>query len=363
MDWRSKHFLGDLLLKRPLEKNELILFIKKSLEIIEDGQELIYDDQKEIQIYYLNNDLCEVIIHYRKGAQTLQLDVSAKQSFDSLNQDYEVIENKIQAITQLLDYEDLKTKEIKRHSFNVSKIKSELKIIYFVSTMTAICSMLYELLLAQSLSTVMGNTVLRYNMTIGLYIAAMGVGALFYNKVFNKDYFRNFIKTEILLSFVGVISPILVLVCDFAFRGISQSMQIDFFSAGIQLPMSFINHFFIILIGFLSGLELPLLTDMGRKFDAKNTNKVLAFDYLGTLLGAVLFPIIILPSLSLFTIGYVVSFLNLLVAMFVLYRFRLNFPVLKKILWAMVIIWPVIIFFSTSINNYIVEILYLGALK
>ena len=195
-----------------------------------------------------------------------------------------------------------------------------LRSIYLLTTLVAACSMLYELLLAQSLSTTMGNTALRYNTTIGLYIAAMGFGALFYKKIIKKNIFEEFIKVELLLSLVGGVAPIFVLLNDTIFNGLSSRIGFSFFSSWIQAPLFILNHLLIVIIGFLSGLELPLLIDMGKYFDKRKGNFVLAYDYLGTLLGAILFPIILLPRFHIFTLAYLVSLINIIVALIVMIK-------------------------------------------
>ena len=42
--------------------------------------------------------------------------------------------------------------------------------IYAITFVLAFCSIVYELLLGQTLSAFLGNTVLRYSVTIGLYM-------------------------------------------------------------------------------------------------------------------------------------------------------------------------------------------------
>lgn len=64
---------------------------------------------------------------------------------------------------------------------------------------------------AQALSTTMGNTALRYNTTIGLYIAAMGFGALLYKKFIKRDILEEFVRIELILSLLGGLAPILAL--------------------------------------------------------------------------------------------------------------------------------------------------------
>ena len=61
-------------------------------------------------------------------------------------------------------------------------VKSNLSLIYFLTFILAFCSIVYELLLAQSLTAFLENTVLRYSITIGLYMFSMGYGALIAEK-------------------------------------------------------------------------------------------------------------------------------------------------------------------------------------
>jgi spermidine synthase len=232
--------------------------------------------------------------------------------------------------------------------------------VYVLTIIVACCSILYEFLLAQSISTTMGNTALRYNLTIGLFIASMGLGALLYKKLISKEYFKEFIKVELMLSFVGGVAPVLVLIIDYLFNGLAHQAGVSFFSQWIQVPLFTLNHLLIVAIGFLSGLELPLLMDMSKQFKITKGHFVLAFDYLGTLVGAISFPIFILPSLHIFTIGYVISLLNILVAFFVMYKMKINNKGYKAITWLMLIGWVLVIFNSSFINELIVNRFYFG---
>ena len=60
-----------------------------------------------------------------------------------------------------------------------------------------------------------------------------------------------------------------------------------------------------IIIGVLSGFELPLLIDLGNEASKEQrvTNRVLASDYMGSLLGGLSFPLLLLPVLSLLLIA------------------------------------------------------------
>ena len=188
----------------------------------------------------------------------------------------------------------------------------------------------------------------------------MGFGALLYKKLISKEYFKEFIKVELLLSLVGGVAPVLVLIIDYLFNALSRSTGISFFSQWMQMPLFTVNHLLIVAIGFLSGLELPLLMDMSKQFKVTKGHYVLAYDYLGTLIGAIVFPIMILPSLHIFTIGYVVSLINILVSFFVMTKMKIEHKGYKVIIWVMLVVWLLLIFNSQSVNQMIIERFYFG---
>lgn len=180
----------------------------------------------------------------------------------------------------------------------------------------ALCSILYELLLAQSLSSIMGNTILRYNMTIGLYVAAMGFGAIVYNKIKNLKIDQTLLLVEFFLALIGFMAPVLVLIFDRLMFSASKAWVIPYYSDLIQTPIFIFNHFLIVAIGFLSGFELPLLMDAFKRFSQKSSLGILGLDYVGTLLGAISFPVLILPYFSIFQIAAIVAVMNLSGAIF-----------------------------------------------
>jgi len=210
------------------------------------------------------------------------------------------------------------------------------------------CSILYELMLAQTLSSTMGNSVFRYNITIGLYIASMGVGALYFSKLIKKNWKENLVSVEIIISLVGGLSPLLVLAFDSLFKASGGSLL-------ASTSINIFNHGLIILVGFLSGLELPLLIKISEMISPNSQGKTLAIDYLGTLVGAILFPIVILPRLDLFSIGYSVAFLNALVALAIVYKFKIKSQKLLFISTAILALFTIALFKNESINNWVME--------
>ena len=60
-------------------------------------------------------------------------------------------------------------------------------VVYATALVLAACSLLYELLIAQTLSILAANTVVWYSVTIGVYLASMGLGALIHYRFATGD--------------------------------------------------------------------------------------------------------------------------------------------------------------------------------
>ena len=221
--------------------------------------------------------------------------------------------------------------------------------IYFITVIVAACSLLYELMLAQTLSTIMGNTIIRYNITIGLYIAALGLGSITYPHFIKKYSTKNLAIIELALSFFGGLGPLAILYFDFLAR---HWMNPIYFEA-----VNTFNHLYIILIGFLSGIELPFLINMARESQGFSMGKVLFLDYIGSFIAAILFPIFLMPFYSLFFIAALIALLNTSVAIYLLMQRGLI--KIKTLSFLLLFFYSLILFFAESISNYFIMELYL----
>ena len=65
--------------------------------------------------------------------------------------------------------------------------------VYILSLILSGCSLLYELLIAQTLTLIAGNMVIWYSLTVGIYLAAMGVGAIIFG---TPDRSRDWGRTQ-----------------------------------------------------------------------------------------------------------------------------------------------------------------------
>jgi len=191
----------------------------------------------------------------------------------------------------------------------------------FAHTITAAlacCSIIYELLFAQSLSVAIGDSALRYNLTIGTYLAALGAGSLWHYARGQKWSFERLMRIEALLSVIGFVGPIAVFVA----LGVTSRVA-DHQTSPVVLLLS---HILVVVVGVLSGIELPLLISLHNKHAGASAPATLAADYVGSFVGAVLFPLVLLRTLDLFAIAAACALLNALCGLLIAVRWRRHSP-------------------------------------
>ncbi len=189
--------------------------------------------------------------------------------------------------------------------------------VYVITLILSACSLLYELLIAQTLSLLAGNTVVWYSLTVGTYLGAMGIGAIVSERSARRGWGGLYV-VELLLCAVGALAVVVLQVVHSAtlyFTATPRPLSIlVFFGASFVMTT---------LIGVLSGIELPLLIRLGNSVagETKVTNRVLGWDYIGALFGGLVFPLVLVPNFELLAIGFGTAAVNLLVALYVLQRF------------------------------------------
>lgn len=171
--------------------------------------------------------------------------------------------------------------------------------IYIFTFLLAFCSIVYELLLGQTLSAFLGNTVLRYSVTIGLYMFSMGIGSLLAEGRFVKHPIISLLTVEVALTVLGGSSVMLLYFMDWA---------------GVPaLVFSITAHSMIIVIGLLTGFEIPLLIEVKRLETGDADNTVLGIDYLGAFLGTIVFAFLFYPIVGLVATAIIVALINAVV--------------------------------------------------
>ncbi len=172
----------------------------------------------------------------------------------------------------------------------------DIKKLLFITSVLAFCSMVYELILAQTLSAFLENTVLRYSVTIGLYMFSMGIGSLLAEGKVTQRPVLNLLRVEVLLTVFGGLSVVLLF-------GLS-------FLTSSRLLLSLAAHGLILTIGVLTGFEIPLLVELVNRQKSESENLVLGWDYVGAFIGTLAFAFGFYPYAGLVTASFFVATLN-----------------------------------------------------
>jgi len=189
----------------------------------------------------------------------------------------------------------------------LKEASSQERLVFFLTVFIAgLCSLIYELLISTTSSYFLGDSVTQFSLTIGVYMAAMGLGS-YLSQFLSDDLLGSFVKIEVLLGLAGGASvPILY----FVFGKVSVFEY--------QLIMLALTA----VIGTLTGFEIPILVRILKKHYPLKSNLayVLSLDYIGALLATLLFPFLLLPFVGIFRTSLVFGLINVLLGLFI-YRF------------------------------------------
>ena len=203
--------------------------------------------------------------------------------------------------------------------------------ILVVTVILAFCSIVYELLLANTLALVTGNYIWWQSLTIGIYIGGLGLGAYFSDKL--KDTYKSIINIEICLSFLGVISVVYI----YFIHGSYKYIDNLFYYTGDFRSVVYLQNLFALkfiffglaqtltlAIGLFSGFEIPLMVRIAEDRlgeDSNNEYQIFGINYIGTLVGTTFFAYLLLPKLDVIKTSVVVAMLNLAVCVYFIIRY------------------------------------------
>jgi len=212
--------------------------------------------------------------------------------------------------------------------------------LHAIACVVALCSFAYELVYSELLTVMYGGTVTQYGLTIGLFFSSLGVGS-FLVRHFDDAQHSNFFRTEVYLALAAPVGFLFVLWLNTA--ALPQELPNGVLQVAARLP--------VVVVGVLSGFELPLLLSMVRSeagststpgwvdrlgrvvetvsfrllsvvfhtdresTDYDTDSTVLAMDYLGGLLGALVYVFVLYPRLGLIPSVFVLALLNCLAAL------------------------------------------------
>lgn len=124
----------------------------------------------------------------------------------------------------------------------------------------------------------------------------MGIGSFLMEKKFIKCPVLTLLNVEILLTIIGGFAVIFLHLLNLL--GLSRLLFI------------ILAHTIIIIIGILTGTEIPLLIEIRNKEKSNSENSILGIDYTGALIGTVIFAFVFYPHIGLVPTGFLIGFLN-----------------------------------------------------
>lgn len=161
--------------------------------------------------------------------------------------------------------------------------------------------LVYEYSLSTLATHLLGNSIEQFSLIIALMLFAMGLAGLAQRGVRAPERLAPlFVWVEVGLALVGGASVVL-----------------------LYLAFAHLEHFRLVLysqamlIGFGIGLEIPLLLRLNQRHRgqlADNVGDIFSLDYLGALLGALIWAFLLLPAFSLDRISLLLGLTNMGVA-------------------------------------------------
>lgn len=161
------------------------------------------------------------------------------------------------------------------------------------------CGIIYEYTLGVLGNYLIGSSHEEIFVVIGIMMFAMGLGAGVQRQIVSS-LLDKFLVIELLLGLLGGISAMVIY-------------------ATFALTAHYIEvlYAFALIIGCLIGLEIPILIRVNSEYAKTlrmNLSEILSMDYVGALLGALLFTYVLLTRLSMGRISLALGLANSLVA-------------------------------------------------
>ena len=186
---------------------------------------------------------------------------------------------------------------------------------------TGASGLVNEYILSTVSTYILGSSIEQFSITIAVMLGMMGIGGWCQKFVSDDNLIQKFIIIEILLSIIGSYSPISI----YASFGY---MENNFL---------LVYYFFVVSIGFLIGFEIPFIIRINQLYSKElktNLSVVLAADYIGSFIGALVWIYLLLPNFALTQISFLITGANFVIAFFTfLYFVRFDFIKRKVLLF------------------------------
>lgn len=199
---------------------------------------------------------------------------------------------------------------------------------------TGISGLVAEFILSTLAAYFIGDTIVQWTVVLSIMLFTMGVGSKL-SKWVKSQLLRTFLLIEFSLTLLISTAPLVV----YSIAG--QSHYIHLVVYGLAA-----------LIGACIGFEIPLATRLNEEFDSleKNVSSILAWDYVGSLIGGLAFAFWGLPVLGLKNTAFLVGSLNFVAALVLFLAYQKHIVQHKKplIVGAFAVIAVLVTSFSWS---------------
>ncbi|MEM9135941.1 MAG: polyamine aminopropyltransferase [Cyanobacteria bacterium P01_F01_bin.42] len=207
-----------------------------------------------------------------------------------------------------------------------------------------------ELLLGTLTSYLVGNQALSYGVAVGGFLAAMGLGSYLSQFIavessspnLDRVLMTRFIQVELLIAPLTALLPL----------GLFALFTWDY-SLWLGLILS------TLILGTLAGMEVPLLTRMLERDEGLRgaIAQVLALDYVGALVGSLLFPLLLLPLVGLLPAAAIIGSFPAVMVAIIGWLFPKRRQVRRWGIAAAIVLWG-LAFLVTPVSNRLEDNLY-----
>ena len=168
--------------------------------------------------------------------------------------------------------------------------------------LTGASGFVFECILSTVATFVLGNSIEQFSVTISLMMLMMGLAGYLQRNISDEHLIEKFLSVEIGLAILGGYAPIAVYAS----------------YASMDAHFILVQYFFVLAIGFLIGLEIPLVLRLNRHYVPQlesNIASIFSTDYLGAFIGAIVWVYILLKYFPLTEISFFVAGINFVVAL------------------------------------------------
>ncbi len=183
---------------------------------------------------------------------------------------------------------------------------------------TGAAGFIFECILSTVATFILGNSIEQFSVTISLMMLMMGVAGYWQSRLSDSNLIFKFLLVETSLALLGGFAPIAVYSS----------------YALMETHFALVQYFFVLAIGFLIGLEIPLVLRINRLYVPQlksNIATVFSTDYIGAFVGALIWVYVLLKYFPLTEISFFVAALNFAVALITFGYFAYHGEVSRRI--------------------------------